>query len=414
VSRVVVAHHPGAHNGSAGRDNVHLNDDAVRLMVDAAVKAFTGAGTVVEAWEQIIPDPAKKVAIKVNCQITGIYTKAKVVGPITDGLIARGVPPDNIIIYDKTDNAFAVAGFVRNPSGPGVRVGVLDSGDCGGYSAHEELYDIAKLLIDESGDSDCDYLINVPVCKALDDYSGVTLSMKNHYGTCTPRHADIHNEICRTNALAPIRDKTRLIVLDACYCQYKWVGGSDQSYTDVVNKIIVSDDPVALDYHGWQIIAQHRTAHGLAPVDPYPYFIDFAADAYGLGTNDPAQMEIIELELPYPGDFDGDGDVDGDDFVVFEACFTGAGGELEAGCEQADLDGDSDCDCADWQLFAQAWTGPGDPPELAPCGTGVPAVSGWGIAIATAFLVAAGSIIYGAGRGARRRNRTWRPTGAAD
>ena len=193
-SRVVIAHHRGAHDGSAGRDDAHLVDDAVRMMVNEAVKAFAGANTVVDAWEQIIPDPTKKVAIKVNCQISGIFTKAKVVMPITEGLIARGVPPDNIIIYDRRDTAFPYAGFVRNPVGPGVRVGVLSLGDFGGYSAHAELYHIARLLIDESGGYDCDYLINVPVCKALDGYSGVTMALKNHYGTCDPRHTDIHNE----------------------------------------------------------------------------------------------------------------------------------------------------------------------------------------------------------------------------
>lgn len=299
LSRVAITHHPGAHDGSTGRDNVHLIDDAVRMMVNEAVRTFADTRTVAEAWEQIIPDPTKKVAIKINCQIPGIYTKAKVVIPITEGLIARGVPADNIIIYDRTDNAFSYAGFVQNPGGPGVRVGVLNDGDFGGYSDYAELYHIAKLLIDESGGYDCDYLINVPVCKALDGYSGVTMSMKNHYGTCDPRHDDIHNEICRTNALPAIRDKTRLIVLDACYCEYKWYNGRDQTWVDVVNKIMVSDDPVAVDYLGWQIIEAHRSQHGFPPCDPYPYAIDYAAEGYGLGTNDPDQMEIVEVQLPH-------------------------------------------------------------------------------------------------------------------
>ncbi len=357
LSRVVIVHHQSAHDGSSGRDNVHLIAGAVQAMVDEAVKAFAGTDTVIEAWEQIIPDPTKKVAIKINCQITGIFTKAKVVMPIADGLIARGVPPENIIIYDKTSTAFSYAGFVRNPSGFGVRVGVLSYGDFGGYSSHAEMYQIAKLLIDESGGYDCDYLINVPVCKALDGYSGVTLSMKNHYGTCTPRHGDIHNEICRTNVLPPIRDKTRLIVLDACYCEYKWYNGRNQQWVDVVNKVIVSDDPVAIDYHGWQIIEQLRAQHGYPPVSPYPYFIDYAANVYGLGTNDPKQMEIIEVELPHAGDMDGDGDVDLSDFAILAGCMAGPGeSRPSTGCTDgqfmsADLDGDTDVDMDDFHLF---------------------------------------------------------------
>ncbi len=352
LSRVVIAHHPGAHDGSTGRDNVHLVDEAVRLMVDEAVKAFAQTDTLIEAWEQIIPDPSKKVAIKINCQISGIFTKAKVVIPIADGLVARGVPLENILIYDRRDTAFPYAGFVRNPDGPGMRVGVLQSGDFGGYSAHGELYHIAKMLIDESGDYDCDYLINVPVCKALDGYSGVTMALKNHYGTCDPRHGDIHNSICETNDLAPIRENTRLVVLDACYCEYKWYNGRNQTWVDVVNKIIVSDDPVAVDYHGWQIIEQLRALHGIGPCNPYPYFIDYAAEIYGLGTNDPEQMDVQILELPLsdcPADLDGDGTIGASDLAILLANWGPC-----LGCE-ADLNSDGVVGPFDLATLLASW-----------------------------------------------------------
>lgn len=69
------------------------------------------------------------MAIKINCQINAIRSKARVVDPIVVGLLARGVAAENIIIYDRNDNAFSQAGFHYNPSGPGVRVGVLEDGD---------------------------------------------------------------------------------------------------------------------------------------------------------------------------------------------------------------------------------------------------------------------------------------------
>lgn len=293
-SKIVRVHHPGATDGSGGKDNEHLIESAVREMVREGVKAFTGAASVTEAWTTIIPDPAKKVAIKVNCQITGIYTKSTVVNCIIEGLVDRGVSTDNIVIYDRTDNAFCLAGFTKN-TGSGVKVGKVS--ELGGWSSTSGFYGMAKLLCGESGEFDCDYLINVPCHKALDGFSGVTLSMKNHYGTCSPNHDDIMNRIPLYNALPQIRDKTRLIVLDAIFCEYKWFNGRGQSTIEIINKLLFATDPVALDYVGWQMIESLRTHHELPSVAPHPDFIRIAAVDYELGTNDSSQIEIVDLNL---------------------------------------------------------------------------------------------------------------------
>lgn len=298
-SRIVRVHHPGATDGSGGKDNEHLVESAIGRMVQEGVKAFSGETSVTGAWEQIIPDPTRKVAIKVNCQITGIYTKSKVVNSITEGLIERGVSADNIIIYDKTSNAFSYAGFIKN-TGSGIKVGMVD--ELGGWSSTTGLHKMAKLMCGESGLYDCDYLINVPCHKALDGYSGVTLSMKNHYGTCEPKHGDIMDRIPMYNSLPQIRDKTRLIVLDGIFCEYKWFNGRGQSSVEISNNLLFARDPVALDYVGWQMIEALRTAHGLHPVDPAPAFIHYAAADYGLGTDDPDRMEIVDLNLGEPAD----------------------------------------------------------------------------------------------------------------
>lgn len=68
-----------------------------------------------------------------------------------------------------------------------------------------------------------------------------------------------------------------------------------------------------------------------------------------------------------PGSMDGDNDVDGNDFALFETCFTGPGGQVAPGCEPGDFDGDGDIDCTDWEQFVLAWTAPGEPSMLAAC-----------------------------------------------
>ena len=307
-SRVVAVHDAGASPGP-GLDNADLDAETVKRMVNRGVIALTGATDLKSAWKSIIPDPSKRVAIKVNCQIQGIYTKAKVVQPLVDGVMLAGVAADDILIYDMTDTAFDLAGFRRN-TGAGVKVGKV--AEFGGYS--RVLYHrLANLLTGGHGSSgvnllanalhgprgrwDCDYLINVPVLKALDGYCGVTLSMKNHYGSIAnpgEHHKDIMEHIPLVNSLPEIRNKTRLIVLDAIFGEYKWVNGRDQRYVARVNQLLVSRDPVALDAIGWRMIDGLRAQHGLAPVAPQPAYIARGA-VLGLGVADPALIDLVKL-----------------------------------------------------------------------------------------------------------------------
>lgn len=326
-SRVVTVHHPLASSFGRGFDNADLDKEVVRRLVNAGILAFTGEKELKQAWLRIIPDPTKKVAIKINCQIQGVYTKSKVVQPLVDGLLECGVQADNIIIYDMTATAFDLAGFKRTMS-PGVKVGTAS--DFGGYSRFL-FHRLANLLTGGYENSawnlvarvgresrygslrflaglvlqghkprwDCEYLINVPVLKALDGYSGVTLSMKNHYGSFgnpSEHHDDIMDYIPLINSLPEIRNKTRLIVLDAVFGEYKWINGRDQKYVDRVNKVLISDDPVAIDMLGWQMIEDMRKAHGLDPLSPQPVFIAKAAQM-GLGHNEPAHIEQVVLNL---------------------------------------------------------------------------------------------------------------------
>lgn len=326
-SRIISVFHPEATDGTDGKDNANLNEKVVKKMVDEGIKKLTGINDLVKAWTSIIPDPNKKIAIKVNCQIQGIYTKAKVIKPITDGLILRGVSPDDILIYDRTDNAFKFAGFERNFD-TGIKIGTVK--DFGGYSklildrlanlligGYSNPYVnfiyqlssrsqlkfpalIASSIIPNSIKSyNCEYLINVPVLKAMDILCGVSLSMKNHYGSIagpTNHHEDVMEYIPYINSRPPIRNKTRLVVLDAIFCEYKWVNGRSQEFVSKTNKIILSKDPVALDYIGWNIIEKERAKNGLQPLSPGPDYINKAAKL-GLGHKDSGKLEYIKINL---------------------------------------------------------------------------------------------------------------------
>jgi len=57
------------------------------------------------------------------------------------------------------------------------------------------------------------------------------------------------------------------------------------------------------------------------------------------------------------GDCDYDGDVDLDDFADLDACLSGPGGGLGAGCDCHDTDNDLDVDLDDFGRFQEAFTG---------------------------------------------------------
>ena len=64
-------------------------------------------------------------------------------------------------------------------------------------------------------------------------------------------------------------------------------------------------------------------------------------------------------------DTDRDNDVDQEDFAVFQACYTGLGGQAAASCACMDLDDDGDVDEDDFAIFQLGASGPEVPADPA-------------------------------------------------
>lgn len=84
-------------------------------------------------------------------------------------------------------------------------------------------------------------------------------------------------------------------------------------------------------------------------------------------TNTPQTVAVnltVNPPLYAPADFDQDSDVDGADFGVLQACFTGPGIQItHPACLDADLDGDGDADQEDYEVFKGCLTGSNIPAE---------------------------------------------------
>ncbi len=270
-------------------------------MTDSGIQSLTGLHDIGEAWKSIFPfiNSSSVIAIKVNCINSNMPTHPEVTNAVVNGLKMMSFggelfPENNIIIYDRVSTELIECGYTVNYTDIGVRC--YGTGGAG-YSS--EYYDvngtnqtISKIVTEEA-----DYLINISVLKNH-NMSGVTLCLKNHYGTCRfpslLHRTDCDPYIPALNALAPIRNKHCLNICDAILGIY--TGGPTGLPQFAPNTLIMSKDIVAVDYWGREILADNG-----CPTISDAHHIDTAASApYNLGTNDPAQMEVVYVNDPTP------------------------------------------------------------------------------------------------------------------
>jgi hypothetical protein len=114
-------------------------------------------------------------------------------------------------------------------------------------------------------DKDTDILINVPVLKrhiGPPKFTTTTIAMKNHYGSIRDPYRqhgpEIGAKIAGVNMAKVLREKERLIVVDALYAMYSQ-GPERGKRKFGINKLLVTRDPVASDYVGWGMLNELET-----------------------------------------------------------------------------------------------------------------------------------------------------------
>jgi len=103
------------------------------------------------------------------------------------------------------------------------------------------------------------------------------------------------------NMLQELRAKLRLHICDATTACFDGGPAFKPEFTWRPNALIVSEDPVALDQIGWQMIERKRAEQGLktlAAEDRAPRYIETAADAeHRLGNNDQRRIVVSEKHV---------------------------------------------------------------------------------------------------------------------
>jgi len=287
-SRVVIATDSAVIKG-----NSEIVQSVLEKMLGKSVARLTDSKSGAAGWKKLFK-PDDIVGIKVNCLFgKGVSTRPEMVDAVIAGLKMAGVREENIIVWDRSSSDLIKAGFIPNKDGQGVKY-IADDGhwgetiESGAFKGH-----VTKVLSEK-----VTAIVNMPILKTH-GMTGISCCLKNHYGSfdnpgshhthnCNPAMADF-------NALPLVKNKTRLVVVDALRPQYD--GGPGLQVRDQFNhySLMVSTDPLAADYQGLKIIEAKRQEMGMKPFTPEQLKWMEAAQERGVGTCDPGKIELLKV-----------------------------------------------------------------------------------------------------------------------
>ena len=293
-SKVVVARDPVLRGAASTVDS-----QRVLKLLDQAMQTLFGADHPAESWKKMVR-PGERVGLKVNALGGRAFSiNLQLVEAICERLQEAGIKARDIIIFDRDTEELERSGFHISTEGNRIQCFGTDQL---GYEDDLVTYGSVGSRLSKILSRNCDVLINLPVLKDHDG-AGVSMALKNMYGVihnpnkyhpngCNPYIADV-------NMLPDIRTKMRLTICDATTATYEGGPGYKPQYSWKNNALIVSPDPVALDYVGWQMIERKRAEKGLKTLEAEkraPLYIATAADAqHRLGTNDPKRIAVVEV-----------------------------------------------------------------------------------------------------------------------
>jgi hypothetical protein len=253
MTRVVLVRRPDALDADSA-----FNEPVIQEMLDEAVVKLLDAADPVDAFKRLIK-PEDIVGIKTNVW-SFLPTPAPVEGALKRRVMDAGVAEANIGLDDHT-----------------VRTNPL-------FLKATALINVRPVRTH--------YLAGMSGC--IKNYIMFAESQPDH-------HPDSCASLGANFLLPQVKGKTRLNVLCALTPQFHGRGPHNFSRRYVWNYkgLIVGLDPVAVDSVGLRLIMAKRRIE-LGPdqeVPPVPKHIQIADTKYGIGTADPAKIELVKLGL---------------------------------------------------------------------------------------------------------------------
>jgi hypothetical protein len=309
-----------------------INGPVAHQMVNRCLLKLTSAPDIATAWHRLGITPDDIVGIKITTKAGPLLSSHRaIVEAICDGLIAAGVPPGRIIVWDKEDSDMRAAGYTPTPPTeervgvaavfPGTgydpdaiyKNGLLGTLIWGDYGfRHNDTSDLSHAAADavrgrnafggdvggDSGLGDdglldssapktsnvshfarlvtqiCTKIVNVPVL--IDNsYVGINGCMASLALGSVDNNRRFQGDptygdpaICEIMANPYLRRKVVVHILDAMVAQY--AGGPDFNpvFTRALGGVYVSRDPVAIDALTLARLEKFRTEDRSGRLDP--------------------------------------------------------------------------------------------------------------------------------------------------
>jgi uncharacterized protein (DUF362 family) len=298
-SRVIQLQRPGLLEGAPIPAVRKLTAGQVVPLVEESLCALTGKNDLTEAWLSLV-SRKDVIGIKVNTLAgPGLSTQPALAVAVAKSLEKAGIPPGNIILWDRLNRELKRAGYHLSSKEGQVRCLGSDSLPLP-YEKNIEHAGSVGSCFATLVTRYCTALINLPILKDH-DLSGVSLGMKNWYGAihnpnkyhdnnCNPYIADLSTH-------PDFRKKIRLTLVDGLIGQYHGGPSLKPRFVFPFEGLLASTDPVAVDRLGAEIIEKQREVHGhktLKEEGRPPVYIETAA-RLGLGTDQPDKMEVKEV-----------------------------------------------------------------------------------------------------------------------
>jgi len=308
---VFLAEYPGETRG--GR----FDADVIRRMVDGLVMNAARQPDIASAWRSFV-GPEDRVGIKVSAAGAPVSsTHPAVIAAVAEGLVAAGVAPERIVIWDRKWDDLRRARY----GALGRRYNVVSTDRVGGYEEKEVITAavMGKLIAgdrDFKADGSADQtsskshissvlsrvnkVIHIP---ALTDHlssamngalPGMVLDNVDNWRRLAraPHFGDPF--LAEAYADPRLGGKVVLTILDALRPQY--AGGPFPEPQYVINHgaLYASRDPVAIDAIGLQLLDRFRKEGGLPALSKNVGWVK-SAEQIGLGVASPERIRIIPI-----------------------------------------------------------------------------------------------------------------------